>query len=80
MDGKTHETRLREIEAYLESSRRELDDALESVGIDPEAFRRLTVDADSLRPDLRRAYDEIIERLDTIEAPRTSPARLGIRL
>jgi hypothetical protein len=79
MDGTNQEKRLREIEAWMHSSRREIDLTLEAAGIDPDAFRRLTLDQDTLRPELRRAHDEIVERLDAPPvSSRLAPPR-GLR-
>lgn len=80
MDGRSEAARLEQIEAWLSTTRREIDEALSAAGIDPDAFRSLTVERDSLRPDLRGAYDEITDTLDETGAPKATPARVGIRI
>jgi len=80
MEGDRHEARLREIEKWMESSRRELDQALTAAGIDPEAFWKLDVERSALRPELRIAYDEITDRLDASTALQPTPGSVRIRI
>jgi len=61
MDGEQQDARLREIEAWMESSRRDLDEALGSAGLDPESFRRLATDPPKFTAEQQRVFDEIVE-------------------
>lgn len=80
MGGRTERQRLDEIEAWMSTTRREIEEALTAAGIDPEAFRSLTIERETLRPDLRRAYDELTDRLDEPQPKKAPAARTGIRI
>ena len=80
MDAKTQAARLREIETWMASSRHELDEALLLSGVDPGVFHTLAVDREALRPELRRAHDEISDLLDEPPASTTTRVPNGARI